>query len=184
LIVTSEVKLKPKNRQKVRKEVTICFRTDVGLRNSLKEIADGDKRSLSSLIETLILGHLDRKTELAQLGIERERRRWKRTDVAIPAFITRCGPEAATFPATIRNVSLGGLMIDMPKDAVKEFNASSGPPPFEALFALPQNQRPLRVQCSPAGFREESDNYKVGAAFADASFHDYQALQTYVMQVA
>ncbi len=176
--------MKSKNRQKVRKEVTICFRTDVGLRNSLKEIADGEKRSLSSLIENLILSHLDRRTELAQLGIERERRRWRRKDVAIPAFITRCGPETTAFPATIRNVSLGGLMIDMPKEAIRDLQSSKTPPPFEALFALPQNQRPLRVQCTPARYGEGADSYHVGAAFADASFQDYQALQNYLMQVA
>jgi hypothetical protein len=173
-----------KQKDKTRKEVTICFRTDSRLRNALKRIADGEKRSLSSLIETLIIDHVEKKSELDHLGVGEERRRWKRRDVAIPAFVTRCGKEATTYPATIQNVSLGGLRISLNDDCLREVKAGAENYPFEAFFALPQNQRPIRVQCKASHVVPREGDYAVGAAFTDAAFSDYQAFEQYLMQTA
>ncbi len=170
--------------EEVRKEVTVCFRTDSRLRNALKTIADGEKRSLSSLIETLILNHVQKKNAFQQLGVDKDRRRWTRKDVSIPAFVTRCGSEPVTYPATICNVSLGGLLLSASDECLREISGGEAGHPFETLFALPQNQRPLRVQCKTSRAAPLGEDCQVGAAFMNASFPDYQALQAYLMQVA
>ena len=54
----------------MKRDITICFRTDTEIRNSLKRLAEDERRSLSSVIETIIYQHLKKKKAL--LGPEKE----------------------------------------------------------------------------------------------------------------
>ena len=48
----------------MKRNITICFRTDTEIRNSLRKLAEDERRSLSSVIETIIYHHLKKKKGL------------------------------------------------------------------------------------------------------------------------
>ncbi len=161
----------------MRKELTICFRTSDDLRASLEKIAAEERRSLSSVIETILYDFLKQKKVLQSL--KKERRRYPRKPVSLPTFVYKGNSEEqALQPGTIVDISLGGIRILIPYDAKVDEAANIG-----TLFTLPNEKIPLKMQCTvhrviPA----EEDTKEVGASFVDSDFVSYQKLQNYLIQ--
>jgi hypothetical protein len=51
---------------------------------------------------------------------------------------------------------------------------------FDVVFALPQEERPITIQCQGKRVFQTSDSYQVGASFDDTDLDSYQALQSYL----
>ncbi len=101
--------------QKMRKDVTICFRTSEDLRASLEKVAGGERRSLSSIIETVLYNYLKEKKELRSL--KNEKRIYGRREVSLPAFVYKRGSKESTLQTgIIFDLSLGGLRFLSPRN--------------------------------------------------------------------
>lgn len=161
----------------MRKDLTICFRTSDDLRTSLEKVAANERRSLSSIIETILYDFLKQKKALQSL--KKERRRYPRKPVSFPTFVYKSGSEEqALQPGTIVDISLGGIRILIPYDAKVDETANMG-----TLFTLPNEKIPLKMHCAVNRVIPAEENIKeVGASFVDSDFASYQKLQNYLVQ--
>lgn len=160
----------------MRKNVTICFRTNENLRKTLEKVAKTDKLSLSTVIESFIARSLEERKE--QKAIEKEKRRYARKQVAAPAFISASGSETKDYKTgVIIDISLGGLRISVPKDHAFDERTSD----FDTLFALPNERRPVNVKCKPQSVFHANGDTQIGASFVDADFNSYQTIRDYLV---
>jgi hypothetical protein len=159
------------------KEVTICFRTNDELRKALETMARADRRSLSSVIEIILTDHLGKT-----LTDQKERRRYARKPVTLPAYVTTIGSHDARHGAVVLDLSLGGLCMSMPKDCVsKIYGGNDLECRFAASFVVPERPEPIRVVCRAERVVPSNEEVHVGASVIDADFADYQSLQKFLM---
>lgn len=160
----------------MKKDVTICFRTSEDLRTSLEKIADSERRSLSSIIETVLFNYLKEKKELK--GMKSERRNYPRKEVALPAFVyKRDTKESALQTGSIFDLSLGGLRMAVPQEYELQQDNQ-----FDTVFTIPNEKTPIKMKCTIKRILDGTESTKeVGAVFVDGNFPDYQKLHKYLM---
>jgi hypothetical protein len=163
----------------MKKEVTICFRTNEELRGALEVVAREDRRSLSSAIELILTDYLKKNQDFPER--EQERRRYQRKRVTIPAYVKTRDARASQHGAVILDMSLGGMCLSVPKECVKQINEAGENSEFEASFALPDSNKSIAFVCKPERTVPSNGNVYVGASFRDAEFANYQHLQQYLM---
>ena len=160
----------------MKKDVTICFRTSEDLRVSLEKIADGERRSLSSIIETVLFNYLKDRGGLKSL--KNERRNYPRKEVSLPAFVyKRDSTEASLQTGIILDLSLGGLRISVPQEYdVNQENE------FDTIFTIPNEKTPIKMKCTIKRIFDGLENMKeLAASFVDGDFPGYQKLHKYLM---
>jgi hypothetical protein len=164
----------------MRKNVTICFRTNENLRKTLEKVAKADKLSLSTVIESFIARSLEERKE--QKAIEKEKRRYVRKQIAAPVFISESGSETKDYrTGIIIDISLGGLRISVPKDHTFDIHIDEKTADFDTFFALPNEMRPVNVKCKPQNVFHANGDTQIGASFVDADFNSYQTIRDYVV---
>jgi len=172
-----------KNREgfsKMKKDITICFRTNMEIRNSLEKISADERQSLSSVIENMLYKYLKERKVLS--GVESDQRQFERKQVALPAFIAEARADARGYQTgTIMDISLGGIKISVPKGTALEIKAGETEAEFDIIFTLPFATRPLKMRCQPQRVFESEEDIQIGTAFVDADFRSYQTLQNYLM---
>ncbi len=164
----------------MKKEITICFRTNEGLRSALEVVAREDRRSLSSAIELILTDYLKKNRDFPDREQE-DRRRYHRKHVTIPAYVKTCDTDISQHGAVILDMSLGGMCLSVPKECVSQIYDAGEKSQFEASFVLPETNKPVRVTCKPERVVPSNGNVYVGASFVDADFSNYQHLQQYLM---
>jgi hypothetical protein len=159
----------------MKKDVTICFRTSEDLRTSLEKVAEGERRSLSSIIETVLFGYLNDKSGLK--NPKSERRNYPRKEVSLPAFVyKRDAKESALQTGIIFDLSLGGLRISIPQDYNAEQEGQ-----FDTIFTIPSEKKPIKMKCTVKRIFDGTENTKeIGADFVDGDFPGYQKLHKYL----
>ncbi len=159
----------------MKKDVTICFRTNEELKNTLEKIAEVERRSLSSIIENILHSQVKDKVELR--GAKKERRRYHRKEVSLPAFIYKHEAKESTLQTGIViSVSLGGLRISIPQDYDIVDRAE-----FDTIFSIPNEKTPVKMRCATKRIAEGGDSTKeIGADFIDGDFPSYQKLHRYL----
>jgi hypothetical protein len=163
----------------MKKNVSICFRTSAAIRDALSNIAEEERKSVSSVIESIIYQHL--KTGIAIDGIGKERRRFLRKKVSLPAFIDAADSRKREFEAgTVLDISMGGIRFSVPKGTKFEAQNGSNDSEFSVLFILPEESKPVRIKCRTMQIYDESQVLQIGAAFMDADFNSYRALHNYL----
>ena len=164
----------------MRKDVTICFRTNNEISSALKKIADEERLSISSVIETTLYNHLKQKKALH--GIEKDRRQYTRKPVSLPAFIMDPNAKVKEFKTgKVMDISLGGIRLSVPRGLKMEVSTDSETNEFHIIFTLPEATQPLTLKCKPRRVMERGDDIDIGAAFIDSDFQSYQALQQYLI---
>ena len=162
----------------MKKDSLICFRTSKDLHESLAQVAKEDRRSLSSTIENALNNYLKERKIFP--GVEKERRQYPRK--ALPASAVINQPESGQMGiGAIADISLGGVRILIPKDFKQQILIDSQNSRFEIVFNLPGENKPIRLSCESNRIVDAEDSIHVGAAFVDADFKNYKALQTYLM---
>ena len=162
------------------KNVTICFRTSDDLRKSLEKISVQDRRSLSSLIENILVEHLEDEKALKQ--IKEERRRFPRKAVGAPALISGVVPNGENLSAgVVSNLSISGLQIVVPDMLPFELKENGENARISIVFTLPQTRKPLSVECIAQYTNSMNGETNIGASFCDSDFTSYQAIQNYVI---
>ncbi|HVN95383.1 MAG TPA: PilZ domain-containing protein [Syntrophorhabdaceae bacterium] len=161
----------------MKKDVTICFRTSEDLRGSLEKIADSERRSLSSIIETVLYNHLKDRHVLK--GLKNERRGYPRKEVSLPAFVyQRESKESSLQTGIIIDLSLGGMRISVPED----YEAKDAGE-FDTIFTIPNEKTPIKMKCAVKRVFGGPENTKdLAANFVDGDFSGYQKLHKYLTQ--
>ena len=161
----------------MKKDSLICFRASKELHESLAQVAEEGRRSLSSMIEIVLTNYLKEKNAFRK--VDKERREYQRKILSVPAVINQQEPEQMGI-GTITDISLGGVKVIIPKD-FKCILTESQCSRFEIVFNLPTESRPIRLSCESSRVVDAEDSVHVGASFVDADFKSYKALQTYLM---
>jgi PilZ domain len=164
----------------MKKITTICFRTSNEIRVALETIAENERHSLSSVIESILFRHLKETKTLPVRGTER--RRYDRKKVSVPALIRESNQDKKDFETgTIQNISLYGLGISMPKGTQLESKVEGASSTIEVTFTLPNATQPLRMKCQPQRASDAISEIIIGAAIVDSDFNSYRTLQNYLM---
>ncbi len=154
------------------RDTVICFRTSEQLRKALEGISQNDRRSLSSVIENALYDYVSKS---APVKVQEEKRRYPRKKISVPALVT--GPDGVVHAGMVNDISLGGLNLSMPNGSFQE---SDGEPKLSLVFALPQSEKPLTMQCSPRHVRADAQT-NMGLTLVDTDFQSYQTLQNYLV---
>jgi hypothetical protein len=164
----------------MKKEITICFRTNEELRSALETVAREDRRSLSSAIELILTDFLKKNRDFLNRE-QQEKRRYLRKQVAIPAYVKTCDADSSQHGAVILDMSLGGMCVSVPRECVSHIYEGGETSNFETSFTLPQSAKAIRMICKPERVVPSNGNVYVGASFVDAEFANYQSLQQYLV---
>ncbi len=132
----------------MKKEITICFRTSEELRGALEKAAHEDRRSLSSAIELILTDYLEKNHEFPH---QKERRRFMRKHVSIPAQVKSIDSDKLEHEAVILDISLSGLRVSLPKESMSEIYEGVRESKFETSFVLPQRRRAYGWCAGPSG---------------------------------
>ena len=162
------------------KDSLICFRVSRDLQESLVTISLDERRSLTSIIETVLVAYLQMRKMIKETNIER--RSHRRKTVLAPALIKQYSPGGTKLDtAVITDISLGGIHITIPKDAKHEISVAPQKSRFEIVFTLPDDNKPIYMTCEPRRFVDSGESIRVGASFTDDVSQSYKTLQTYLM---
>jgi len=161
------------------KDTMISFRTTEEFSKSLKKYAKKNKVTLSGFIDAVLQDFL--QSQAGQDILLQDRRRFPRQHKAIPAIISGHNGSHKYFHASKKtNLSLGGINLVVPKNGTSSELADKELGAFDVVFALPQENRPITIQCQGKRVFQTSDCYQVGASFDDTDLDSYQALQSYL----
>lgn len=161
------------------KDTMISFRTTEEFSNNLKRLAKKNKITLSGFIDAVLQEYLE--SQAGQDIREQDRRRFPREYKTIPAILSGPGDKKQYFHASkITNLSLGGISLVVPRNGDSGEVAKDVLESFEVVFALPQEGRPVAIQCQGRRVFRSLDSYQIGASFDDADLDSYQALQGYL----
>ncbi len=164
----------------MKEDSLICFRVSRDLQESLVTISLEERRSLTSIIETVLIAYLQMRKMIKETNIER--RSHRRKTVLAPALIKQYSPGGTKLDtAVITDISLGGIHITIPKDAKHEISVAPQESRFEVVFTLPNDNKPIYMTCEPRRFVDSRENIRVGASFTDDISQSYKTLQTYLM---
>lgn len=161
------------------KDTTICFETTSAIRNALEEIAEKEKRSVSSVVESIVYQHLhDHKT--VKYGVE-NRRRSERKPVHFPAFIGNPRWQRRDFvPAEIQDISFGGIRVEIPAGTRVQVENYGEEAHFTVIFSLPDTLWPIHMECRPKWVADSEGAIQMGAALVNPDLSAYQVLQKYL----
>jgi len=164
----------------MRKDITICFRTDKAIKDSLETIAAKERRTISAIIETLLYDHLKEKKALQ--GMKQERRGYTRKQVSLPAFIVETNSENKIFHAAkVMDISLGGIRLSIPQGVSLAISNDKETSELHIIFTLPEATKPIDMKAIPQSVSECGDDIQIGASFIDSDFISYQALQQHLI---
>jgi len=164
----------------MKEDSLICFRVSRDLQESLVTISLEERRSLTSIIETVLVAYLQMRKMIKETNIER--RSHRRKTILAPALIKQYSPGGTKLDtAVITDISLGGMQITIPKDTKHEISVAPQKSRFEVVFTLPNDNKPLYMTCEPRRFVDSRESIRVGASFTDDVSQSYETLQTYLM---
>jgi len=148
----------------------------VHLRDALEKISAKERRSLSSTIENILYIFIDERKEHKLL--QNENRRYPRKSISVPALLNI---DNETSAGIVLNVSLGGLQISIPSGYQFEVKEDEENSKISIVFALPEINKPLSMQCVPRHIVRSNGETTIGASFKDTDFVNYQTLQDYLI---
>jgi hypothetical protein len=162
------------------KNVTICFRTNDGLRKALEKVSEQERRSVSSTIENILYAYLKDGKALKQA--KEEKRRYPRKALDAPALISGLTSDSKDLSAgMVSNLSLGGLQVSIPSSHQYEIKEDRENARITVVFTLPQSKKPLSVQCAPQHVNNIDGETIIGASFCDSDFACYQTIQNHLI---
>jgi hypothetical protein len=164
----------------MKKDTTICFQTSPEISHCLEKIAEREKMSVSSLVESIVHNYL--KDDKPAEGTFQNRRRFERKKITIPAYIGYARWQRDDFEeSTILDISLGGIKMSIPKGAKVDVQNVRDTEEISVIFRIPSCYWPISVKIAPQAVSETTEDVQVGAAIVNPDFQAYSALQKYLM---
>jgi hypothetical protein len=118
-------------------------------------------------IETIVNCHLfkDLKSREVFYTFKKERRQHPRIITSIPAFISSGDSEEEELHiGSIKDISLGGLLISIPKGMKHKVLTGHQTTEFEIITTLPDENKPKHLKCRSRRVVHYRDNIHVGAS--------------------
>jgi hypothetical protein len=163
----------------MKKDVVVSFRTSAEMRQELKRLAEEGGESLSNVIENIVTDGL--KKRFSCENAKTDRRKHPRKGAELPVFLNRADSEERTFyKGAIRNVSLSGVRISLPKEVKEKLLKQQDLSHLEMHFALPEDGRPVSFTCRGCWANDDLDEIQLGACFIDGDFRSCQGLQDFL----
>lgn len=166
----------------MKKDAIISLRLNSELRDQMKEIASRERRSLSSLLEKIIVEFIERKN--GAKGVEQDQRKYERKTFQVPAVVqtgSSLNNKGYYKTGKIKDISLGGLLLYVPKTEQIENILRGKSSYIEVLFHLPDEARPVSFECKVCRINDRNGDLEIGAEFSNVDFPSYQALQEYLL---
>ena len=95
-----------------------------------------------------------------------EKRLYPRKKVFLPAFVVLTR-SAHVHPATIHDISCGGLRVCVSKESGVEMRHFDPQTHVNVLLAMPDEAASLAVKCMPSRIHDKGEEIEVGAFFTD-----------------
>lgn len=155
---------------------------------ALSELADAQNISLSTLVRTVLEQHLHQEQDLelkkmgAQSDGDKEKRKYARRSVAVPAAIRFkvSGDSISPTEVEMVNISLGGALLSLPKDHALLKELVNGPDKFDLMLSLPEEKEPVQFTSKTSRVRKTSDKVQVGVSFDEYSYYDFIKLYNFL----
>ncbi len=151
----------------------ICFRTSDNLRKALEKISVTDRRTLSSVIENILLDYIMCREPEAVNG---EKRRHPRIRISAPALVS--GLNGDVHAGVVNDISLGGINFSVPNSFPHDMRPNSR---ISVVFTMRQSEKPLTMQCSLRHVHS-NDRKSIGASLIDTDSSSYHVLQDYLAE--
>jgi hypothetical protein len=151
----------------------ISFRTSENLRKALQKISVMDRRTLSSVIENILLDYISRREPKA---VGKEKRRHPRMKISAPALVS--GPDGSVHAGVVNDISFGGINLSVPHTFPRDMRSNSM---ISVVFALRHSEKPLTMQCVPRYIRADGKIH-IGASLADADFYSHRVLEEFMAE--
>jgi hypothetical protein len=165
-----------------KKDVIFSMRINRRVRDALKEAAEQECRTVSSLLNKIIQDYLEREGFSKNSHSLKEQRKFPRKVVTLPAKATvKTKSGVRSFPSVIRNISTGGILISCYKGPNKLFTSTGECPHFQLSFQLPRTDEEICFECEPCHMRDDGKEIQIGAAFARPDKQSLQKLSSYVL---
>jgi len=165
----------------MKKDITICFRTNSNIRNYLKSIAGYQRLSLSHVIESVIYQHQE-QSAIQVKPVDPDRRQYQRNQVMLPAFIGKNPSQVQEYETgSVLDISLGGIRFSARGKTDSKIQPGEESTEFSVIFTLPDQRQPVTVRCLPHSVLDTPEEFQFGASFVDVDFHSYQNLQKYLL---
>lgn len=162
------------------KDSTVSFQTSSEIWRCLEKLAEQEKQSVSSVVESIICSHL--RDNRAVESLFQTRRRSKRIKISLPAFIGDPRWQRWEFIAVnIVDLSFGGIRFTAPKGTRLVIDSDQKKAEFNVIFTLPNTLWPINVKFRPQHVRESEEDVQVGAAFVNPDFYTCTALQKHLL---
>jgi len=164
----------------MKRDVMICFRTSVAVRESLQKISGEQSRSVSKLIESLIYRYVQLyQKRNGDEDTSAERRQFERKKVSLPAFVGSADSKADKFESGIvQDLSFGGIRFSLSRAAKME---SLEDQHVCVIFTLPHEHQLVTVKCLPHRIDDQGNSLQISAELLDVDFTSCKALQRYLL---
>ena len=117
-------------------------------------------------IEQIVDCHLfkDLKGREVSYVFKKEKRQHPRINASIPAFISGGPVEEKRRIGSIVDISLGGLLISIPRGMKHKVLTDPQTTEFEIITTLPDRNQPIHLKCKSRRVVHYKDNIHVGAS--------------------
>jgi len=166
----------------MKKDVIFSMRMNRDVRDILKKIAYKKRRTMSSLLDKIIVEYLEKEGFIDEHGTKVERRRHPRKKITLPARMAlNGGSKAENFPSVILDLSKGGALLTYPKNSGLSIDLTEGLPQFSLSFELPMSRETVSFKCQARHMMDVGGEIHVGAAFKQQDLKDAERLSPYLM---
>ncbi|WP_022661684.1 PilZ domain-containing protein [Paucidesulfovibrio longus] len=155
---------------------------------ALSELADSQNISFSTLVRMVLEQHLRQEEDLehkkqeAREGGDKEKRKYARKPMAVPAAIQFKVGGAVIPPDEIEmvNISLGGALLSLPKEHLLLKELVNSPDKFDLVLTLPEEEQPVQFTSKTSRVRKTRDKVQLGVSFDEYSYYDFIKLYNFL----
>lgn len=165
----------------MKKNSVYCLRMNTAVREALQQEAQKERRSVSSLLDKIIMNYLEENDIMPQIGFAGDQREFPRVRVNLPARAKLAnGSKPKEHACVVLDLSLGGVLVAYPKGSNVQVVANGKLPSFDLAFQLPQGEEELHFHCRARHISENGGALQVGAMFDEPAAEDLTKLRAYL----
>jgi hypothetical protein len=124
---------------------------------------DGNCPYIEAIVDCYLFRDLNSR-EVSYV-FKKEKRKHPRTTTSIPAFISSGGSgKEKLYIGSIKNVSLGGLLISIPQGMKHKVLTDPQTTEFDIITTFPDKNKPIHLKCKSQRVVYYRDNIHVGAS--------------------
>ena len=152
------------------------------VRDLLNKAADGEGRTVASLLDKIIIDYLQRKGYLRRQDLKQDQRVVERKKIILPAIAMqeRTG-KAGNYPCLVRDISTGGVLLGFPKGSSFNISSRGELPRFQLALTIPDVPESVQFDCAARHMRDTGEEIQMGCMFEPYPFQDQQTLQKYLV---